>query len=289
MSPMRSLRLAIDFLVVTAFLLLAFFPWSAFLSSKVSIMHQLEWPSAAHWLGTDNLGRDLLIRLSDAVTFAVLPLWLGIITLSIVGTAVAILFLSSVSKNSRLQTLTDIVLSGAASIPVAMFAFLFAVVFESSHLWMVILSVGFILSIHSFLFIRGLYLKSEKLGYWQAHAATGGRRRSRIVRYGVFSHWKHDILGNMTFYLKVGITVEAGLSYLGFGVQEPHPSFGNILASHFDSYLRGNWFVLAITAAGFVLCAYFPAAVFNVGRFVTSLTARPKAYFFPNLFKYQNN
>lgn len=284
---MRNIRVVIDVLAIAAFLLLVFFPWANFLSSKVSIMHQMEWPSAAHWLGTDNLGRDLLVRLSDTVVYAVLPLWGGIVALSGIGTMAAVLFLSSFSRSTWLQTAADIALSGAASIPVAMFAFLFAVLFESPHLWMVILSVGFILSVHSFLFLRGLYLKSEKLGYWQAHAASGGTRQNRILQYGVFSHWKQDIVGNMTFYLKVGITVEAGLSYLGFGVQEPMPSFGNILASHFDSYLRGNWFILVVTATGLILCAYVPAALFNVGTGFIGLTHRSSRFLTPLLFKNQ--
>ncbi len=263
----RNIRLTADMLVIVAFLLLAIVPWGSFFSSKVSLLQQLAWPSSSHLLGTDNLGRDLLVRISDAVTYAVIPLWFGVSTLSLLGMFLAVGYLSCGRKNVVFQTLTDFVFSASAAVPVVLLSFLLAVVFETTRLWMVIVSVGFILSIHSFLFVKGLYLKSEHLGYWQAHAACGGTLRARIINYGLLSHWLPDILGNMAFYLKVAITVEASLSYLGFGVQEPQPSFGNMLASHFDSYMRGNWFVLVVIGGALIISAYTPEACFKIYRF----------------------
>lgn len=277
MNLTRNIRLASDLLVIVAFLLLAVVPWGAFFTSKVSLLQQLEWPSASHLLGTDNLGRDLLVRISDAVTYAVLPLWLGVSAFSLVGMLLALAYLSYGRKNVFFQATIDFLFSASAAIPVVLLSFLLAVFFETTRLWMVIVSVGFILSIHSFLFIKGLYLKSEHLGYWQAHAACGGTPRSRILNYGMLSHWMPDILSNMAFYLKVAITVEASLSYLGFGVQEPHPSFGNMLASHFDSYMRGNWFVLVVIAGALIISAYAPDACFKVYRFF--LTRKPKTVY----------
>lgn len=268
MNLTRNIRLTTDLLVIVAFLALAIVPWGNFYASKVSLLQQLSWPSAEHVLGTDNLGRDLLVRVSDAVTYAVIPLWLGVSAWSSVGMLLAVVYLSYGRKNAFFQTLTDFVFSASAAVPVVLLSFLLAVVFETTRLWMVIVSVGFILSIHSFLFIKGLYLKSEHLGYWQAHAACGGTPRARIINYGVVTHWLPEILGNMAFYLKIAVTVEASLSYLGFGVQEPHPSFGNMLASHFDSYMRGNWFVLIVIGGALIVSVSAPDACYRVYRFV---------------------
>jgi len=265
----RNIRLVVDLLVITVFLGLAVVPWGSFFSSKVSLLQQLEWPSANHLLGTDNLGRDLLVRISDAVTYAVLPLWIGVTLLSLMGMLLAWAYLSYGRKNVFLQTLIDLVFSVSAAVPVVILSFLLAVIFETTRLWMVIVSVGFILSIHSFLFLKGLFLKSELLGYWQAHAACGGTRKERIMNYGILSHWLPDIFGNLAFYLKVAITVEASLSYLGFGVQEPHPSFGNMLASHFDSYMRGNWFVLVVIGGALIVAASVPEACYRIYRSFT--------------------
>ncbi len=270
MNLTRNFKISADILVIVAFIALAVIPWSAFYASKVSLLQQLTWPSSSHLLGTDNLGRDLLVRVSDAVTYAVLPLWLGVSALSILGMLLAVIYLSYGRKHVFFQAAIDFVCSSAAAVPVVLLSFLLAVFFETTRLWMVIASVGFILCIHSFLFIKGLYLKSEHLGYWQAHAACGGSPYTRITRYGIFSHWMPDILGNMAFYLKVAITVEASLSYLGFGVQEPNPSFGNMLASHFDSYLRGHWFVLVVISVALLVSLYMPEACLRLYRQIYS-------------------
>jgi len=84
------------------------------------------------------------------------------------------------------------------------------------------------------------------------------------MNHGILPHWLPDTLGNLAFYLKVAITVDASLGYLGFGVQEPHPSFGNMLASHFDSYMRGSWFVLVVIGGFLIVVASAPEACFRI-------------------------
>lgn len=262
-----SLKSAFDVAVVVIFLGIVAVPWSHFFSGKMSLGNQLAWPSASHWLGTDNLGRDLLIRLSDAMLHAVLPLWLGILVITTLSMGLTVFYLSTAKDTARshfFHSVTDSVLSGGGAIPVVLLAFCLAVIFETTQLWMIIVSVGTILSIHSFLYMKGLYLKCEKLGYWQAHQATGGTKLARIWSYGVCRDWLRGLAGNLAFYLKVGVTVEASLSYLGFGIQEPHASFGNMLASHFDSYLHGNPLILITIAFGLVVSAYAPAAFFRL-------------------------
>lgn len=275
MSHIRKKLLALkDWLIVAAFLLLLIFPWADFFSGKVSIMHQLEWPSKSHWLGTDNLGRDLLVRLGVTVRETVLPLWSGVLAMALIGSLLAAVLCAASRRVAWLQSLTDGALSGAAGVPVALFAFFLAVIFETNQMWMVVVSIGLILSVHSFLFLRGLYARSERLGYWQAHHALGGPKFGRIIRYGITGDWFQDLTANLAFYLKVAVTVEASLSYLGFGVQEPQPSFGNMLASHFDSYMRGNWLVLVVITVGLVLCAATPAAFVRICRSGMNVRAR---------------
>jgi len=72
------------------------------------------------------------------------------------------------------------------------------------------------------------------------------------------------------FQLRVAVAAEASLSFLGFGIQEPQPSFGNMLSSHFDLYLKGHWSVLLVIVGGLALAALFPASLAallgNAGR-----------------------
>ena len=54
----------------------------------------------------------------------------------------------------------------------------------------------------------------------------------------------------LIFHMKMAVVIEASLSYLGFGVQEPQASFGNMLASHFELYLRGQWQIMLLIVDG---------------------------------------
>src|SRR5690606_22379763 len=94
-------------------------------------------------------------------------------------------------------------------------------------------------------FVLNCYVRDRLLGSWDANRAIGNTEHYRVFHYGFRGGWMRDLLRNLGFHLKIAVICEVGLSYLGFGIQEPAASFGNILASHFDSYLNGNFSVLA--------------------------------------------
>ena len=69
----------------------------------------------------------------------------------------------------------------------------------------------------------------------------GGSKLTRVIKYGVFRSWKKEIVEMFFIHLQLAFIIEVSLSYLGFGVQEPNPSFGNMFKSHFDLILRGDF------------------------------------------------
>jgi ABC-type dipeptide/oligopeptide/nickel transport system permease subunit len=78
---------------------------------------------------------------------------------------------------------------------------------------------------------------------------------------------------SLGFHLRTAVAIEASLSYLGFGIQEPSPSFGNMLAAHFDLYLKGQWYVLGILVLWLGVTAAFPQAVLTLSQ---SQVRRPR-------------
>jgi peptide/nickel transport system permease protein len=250
------------FVIVAAFILVAVFPWHLVLTSQVDLGSILASPTLAHPLGTDNIGRDLLLRLGGAFAGAVLPLWCAAMIGTLLGIALAIPYLVSESAGTgwrkwlaRLQNGSFIVLS---SLPIGISVFCAAVWGGTVTLLGVALISGAFFAARASLLTRDLYFQSRSLGYWCAHESLGGGSWERIWRYGICGDWLEELVFVMAFNLKVAIAVEAGLSYLGFGVPEPQPSLGNILASHFDLVLKGQFMVPLITVASLFVIGQFP-------------------------------
>jgi peptide/nickel transport system permease protein len=256
----------IDLPLVLAFLALAFFPWQNFFGAKVRLMDTLLPPSAEHPLGTDNLGRDLLVRVATTLADGVIPLW-GAVTLStLVGVAfgAGTILLTRRRLGAGAAKGFDLAATVLASVPVGVSAFAWAVWWEKGGLAPVCLALGALFAVRSYLQIRDLHRHDRHLAYWTAHHSLGGSEAGRLFRYGVLTGWRWSLVETLGFHLRAAVAIEASLSYLGFGIQEPAASFGNMLASHFDLYLKGHLHVLAVILAGLALTAAFPSCLLAV-------------------------
>lgn len=259
LTPLFKLQ---DFAILAAFLALA----AVSRQTKVDLHVIDAAPTLAHPLGMDNLGRDLLARLSEAIRLSVLPLWLAVAGATLVGialAAVSILLRERSHLRPVLLTL-DATLTVIASIPVTVTAFAWAACLEEASLRSVLLSLSTVFAIRAYLVTKDLARQDAHLGYWTAHKALGGTLAARVWAYGIRSRWTPALLSCLGLHLRAAVAVEASLSYLGFGVQEPTASFGNILAAHFASYLKGHYSVLALTAAALALTAAAPSALARI-------------------------
>ncbi len=253
--------------VVFIFLLLILFPWSRFFASGISLGSMLAGPGWQHLLGTDNLGRDLLVRSAGAIWGAVLPLWSVVLVGTVTGLAGAATMIAwSESRVQRRAALT--ILRGfgvfTASVPAGIVAFAWAAYDQQAGLLPVAATLGLVFCIRAFLQLCDQYAQSEHLGYWQAQKSMGGGLMLRIWRYGILGDWAESLLASVVFHLRVAVTIEASLSYLGFGIQEPDPSLGNMLASHFDLYLKGQWYTMAVLCVVLLLVAQFPTSLLRL-------------------------
>jgi peptide/nickel transport system permease protein len=270
------LRLALDAGIVGAFLLLALAPWDVLVSQKIDLVNMLGPPSSAHPLGTDNLGRDLLGRLAAAVRGGVLPLWGGVLVGCMAGGTAALVAIVAQARGPLARGATavvDALTAALASIPVGLLAFAWAAWQERAGLLPVLGSLSGLFAARTYLELRDLHRRDVRLGYWTAHAALGGSLWQRVTRYGLLSGWLRPLATTLGFHLRAAVAIEASLSYLGFGLQEPQASFGNMLASHFDLYLKGHWSVLAAIVACLAATAAFPASVVRLADAGQALVA----------------
>jgi peptide/nickel transport system permease protein len=198
----------------------------------VSLFNKLESPSGAHWLGTDEYGRDVLTRLLYGGRVSLAVGLTSMLASMVLGVAVgAVAGYTGGIVDVLLMRLTD----GMMSVPLFFIALmalamlgatmvnLVAVIALSS--WMTVARV-----------VRAEVLRTRELDYVAAARALGCSG-ARIVARHVVPQSIPSITVAATLGVAYAILLETSLSFLGLGVQPPAASWGNMLSGA-RSYLR---------------------------------------------------
>lgn len=188
-------------------------------------------PSAAHWMGTDNDGRDIWSRLVWGGRISLLVATLATVITTIIGVV-----LGAVSGYYRglvdgiLMRVTDTVLSFPQIVLLLMLAAL-----VGPSVWNVILIIGFLNWTGMARLIRGQILSLREQS-WVTAARAIGANDLRILLRHLLPNVIPTMLVNATFAFGGAIFAEASLSFLGLGVPLPTASWGNMLQNAQDAY-----------------------------------------------------
>jgi peptide/nickel transport system permease protein len=204
-------------------------------------------PSAQHWLGTDRFGRDILSRILYG---ARISLSIGFIATLISITLGTVLGALAGFFGGKIDTIimrfTDMVLAFPRLILLIMIVALF-----SPSVAIIITVLGLTQWPNTSRIVRGDVLSLREREFVQAAHALG-MGKARII----FRHLIPNVLAPVivTATLGIGNTIvlEAGLSFLGLGVQPPIPSWGNMVADGRDNLL-GAWWVATFPGLTIVL------------------------------------
>ncbi len=202
------------------------------------LSQQLRSPGAGHWLGTDTLGRDELSRLiyggriSLAVGFGVA------LSAGVIGTIVGSL---AGFYGGRLDTLLMRVTDLFLSIPLLVILIVAATLLGGSVLDIVIvLSIFFWMPLARI--VRGSFLSLREKEFVEAARSVGASNFRIIVRH-MLPNAIGPIIVNVTLAVAEAILIESVLSFLGFGIQPPTPTWGNMLAESRDLATTAPWLV----------------------------------------------
>jgi peptide/nickel transport system permease protein len=212
---------------------------------------RMKAPSAAHWLGTDNLSRDLWSRV---VYGARVSVTVGFGTIGL-GTLLAILIgVSSAYFGGAYDLVLQRVVDAWLSFPYLVII-LSVMAVLGPGLLNVILSLSVIVAANSSRVIRGATLSVMSNAYVEAARATGCGH-ARIVLRHILPNVAATIIILATIGLGAIILAESALSFLGFGVPPPYPSWGAMLSGSGRTYMfRAPWMAiwpgLAISLAVF--------------------------------------
>lgn len=204
------------------------------------VAHAYAQPSAAHWLGTDGLGRDELARLliGGRVTLAV-----GIVA-ALVAIAVGTVYGSlSGYYGGWLDTALMRVVDVFLSVP-TLFLLLFLAALFNGSIVALMLVIGFTSWLGPSRLVRGEVLTLKERLYVEA-ARSAGASDARIIFRHLVPNAMGTIVTTTTFMVAGAMLAETALSYLGIGIRLPTPSWGNLLTSaQSDLFARAYWLIL---------------------------------------------
>jgi peptide/nickel transport system permease protein len=244
----RAHKLAMISLVVLALVgLLTIFPGliTKYGSSQQDLFLGLSRPSlkgifsrSCHCFGTDSLGRDQLARVLYGGRIS-LAVGLGVaLSSGTVGTLIgAISGFAGGRLDNLLMRTTDFFLSFPFLVALIVFSRIFG---GSVPAIVLILAIFFWMPVARI--VRGVFLSLKEKEFVEA-ARSSGARASRIILRHMLPNTVGPIVVNMTLSIAAAILTESTLSFLGFGVTPPTPTWGNMLSDAQIEATSAPWLV----------------------------------------------
>lgn len=205
-----------------------------------NIPERLQWPSAQHWFGTDEYGRDLLIRIifgsRISLSIGFIAVFFGLIVGGVLG-AIAGFFGGKI--DNIIMRLCDIFLA----VPMMLMAIVIVAALGASIINLVIaLSIS---SIPTFArIVRSAVLTVRDMDYVEAARAIGVKTPRILARY-ILPNCMGPIIVQTTLRIAATISNTAALSFLGLGVKAPQPEWGALLSSGRE-FIRDSGYLACI-------------------------------------------
>ena len=194
-------------------------------------------PSAKHWLGTDNLSRDIASRI---IYGARVSITIGFATILLGTAAAAALGVTSGYFGGKYDLVVQRVVDAWMSFPYLVII-LSVMAVLGPGLFNVILSLSIIVAATGSRVIRGATIAVAQHAYVEAARAMGCGH-ARIVLRHIVPNVTATIIILATIGLGGIILAESALSFLGFGVPPPYPSWGSMLSGSGRTYMyRAPW------------------------------------------------
>lgn len=205
-------------------------------------------PSAAHWLGTDSGGFDMLGRIAYGGEYSLaLGFLAGIITI-IVGTLYGMVsgFFGGVTDSIMMR-----LLDAFLSIPYLFLLIALVSIFQRTTILLIVI-IGFTGWWGNARIIRGDAMTIRQLEYTQA-AQSMGAGRFRIIRRHVYPNSISNIVTVATFSVADAILFLSALGFLGLGIVAPQTDWGTMLQQGTSQLQNGYWWEIYPLAAVFIL------------------------------------
>jgi peptide/nickel transport system permease protein len=207
----------------------------------------LQPPSLAHWLGTDDLGRDVLSRLLTGARLSLLISVSSMAIAAIVGVGLGIV---SGYLGGALDELLMRILDSFMALPSLVLALVIAAVLGPGLMNATIAIAVAGVPIFARL-VRGQTLSIKEHDYILAAHASGANSPRVLVQH-VLPNALGPVIVQASLGLGFAIITESSLSFIGLGVQPPTPTWGSMVQVGFQFLETAPWYVLAPATAIFL-------------------------------------
>lgn len=217
-------------------------PLSPYDPDASSITERFEKSSLQHPMGTDALGRDLLTRIlyggrismTVGLLVVAITLTIGVTVGSIAGYAGGLI-------DNLLMRITD----AALSLPSLLVLILLSAILRDVDIPLLhgnsVLTIAIVIGLLAWMtfarLVRASFLTLRELDFVTASRSLGASPLRIILRH-ILPNAIGPIIVEATLELGYAIIEESGLSFLGFGIQPPTPSWGNLLSNAQENFIR---------------------------------------------------
>ena len=206
---------------------------------KGNFRQRMAAPNAEHWMGTDNLGRDILSRVLFG---ARISLQIGAVVALV--TALAGVLIGAVAGYfRRLDDPIMRLMDAFMAFPSIILAIAISSVLGAS-VQNVIIALSIAATPHTARIVRASVLVVREMEYVEAARALGAGHMRILLRH-VLANAMAPLVVRMTYVFAVAILNEAVLSFIGVGPPPPTPTFGAIIANGRDFIVSAPWITVA--------------------------------------------
>ena len=257
--------------IVALFILAAAFApvLAPFNPTEIHARDGLHAPSTTYLLGTDHLGRDILSRLIYAARTSLMVAFGATVFACLVGTPLGLI---AGYVEGFLDVVIMRVLDAILAFPVILLAIL-VVASLGTRTSNLIFTIGFVFIPYFTRLVRGNVMSVKSREFVEASRATGANI-PHIVGRVILPNVLSPIIVQASLTMSLSVLIEASLSFVGLGVQEPTAAWGSMLQSS-QLYLReAPWYVLAPGACIFVSVLSFSLVGDGLRDFLDPSTRR---------------
>lgn len=236
----RPAMIALGFLMLVAFVAVFASVLAPHDPDTQNLRNTLGSPfTSEHWLGTDELGRDVLSRLIFAARISLMAAGIAVSVGFVLGVPLGLL---SGFIGGRLDTLLMRLTDAVMSFPPLILAIAVIAILGPS-LVNAMLAIGIVFAPRFLRLVRGAVLTVREETYIEAARTIGTPTPIILVRH-VLPNVLSPLIVQISLAAGFSLLAEAGLSFLGLGVQPPDASWGSMMGRAFRSLSQQSWLIV---------------------------------------------